>query len=53
LNKEGTTVVMVTHSRTDAGHARRVINVLDGHVVAEGLRPEGEANVRPFNSVAA
>lgn len=53
LNKEGTTVVMVTHSRTDAGHARRVINVLDGHVVAEGLRPEGEAPVRQFNSVAA
>lgn len=53
LNKEGTTVVMVTHSRSDAGHARRVINVLDGHVVAEGLRPESEETVRPFKSVAA
>ncbi|MGE4064493.1 MAG: ABC transporter ATP-binding protein [Rhodospirillaceae bacterium] len=53
LNKEGTTVVMVTHSRTDAGHARRVINVLDGHVVAEGLRPEGDVIARPFKSAAA
>jgi hypothetical protein len=42
---------MVTHSRTDAGHARRVINVLDGHVVAEGLRPEG--SVTAFASAAA
>jgi len=40
LNKEGTTVVMVTHSRVDAGHARRVINVLDGRVMAEGLKAE-------------
>ena len=38
LNREGTTVVMVTHSRVDAGHAKRVINLLDGHVMAEGLR---------------
>ncbi len=53
LNKEGTTVVMVTHSRTDAGHAGRVINILDGHVVAEGLRLEGDAVSRPFRSVAA
>ncbi|MCA0200415.1 MAG: ABC transporter ATP-binding protein [Proteobacteria bacterium] len=53
LNKEGTTVVMVTHSRTDAGHAGRVINVLDGRVVAEGLRPEGDVVSRPFKSVAA
>jgi len=53
LNKEGTTVVMVTHSRIDAGHARRVINVLDGHVVAEGLRPDGDVMTGPFRSVAA
>ena len=38
LNREGATIVMVTHSRTDAGHARRVINLLDGHVTAEGLK---------------
>ena len=38
LNREGTTIVMVTHSVTDAGRAKRVINLLDGHVMAEGLK---------------
>ena len=39
LNKEGTTIVMVTHSQRDAGFAGRVINLFDGQVVstAEGL----------------
>ena len=35
LNKEGTTVVMVTHSQHDAGYAGRVINLFDGQVVNE------------------
>ena len=35
LNKEGTTIVMVTHSQHDAGFADRVINLFDGQVVAE------------------
>lgn len=34
LNKEGTTIVMVTHSQRDAGFASRVINLLDGQIVA-------------------
>jgi putative ABC transport system ATP-binding protein len=38
LNREGTTIVMVTHSVHDARQARRVINLLDGHVMAEGLK---------------
>ncbi|MDD4848839.1 MAG: ABC transporter ATP-binding protein, partial [Bacteroidales bacterium] len=33
LNKEGTTIVMVTHSPKDAGYAQRVINLFDGHIV--------------------
>ena len=33
LNKEGTTVVMVTHSQHDAGYATRTINLYDGQVV--------------------
>ena len=32
LNKAGTTVVMVTHSRHDVGYAGRVINLFDGKV---------------------
>ena len=35
LNKEGTTIVMVTHSQPDAGFADRIINLFDGQVVAE------------------
>ena len=35
LNKEGTTVVMVTHSQHDAGYASRTINLFDGSVVSE------------------
>ena len=35
LHKEGTTIVMVTHSQHDAGFADRVINLFDGQVVTE------------------
>ena len=35
LNKEGTTIVMVTHSQHDAGYADRVIKLFDGKVVPE------------------
>ncbi len=35
LNREGTTIVMVTHSQHDAGFADRIINLFDGQVVPE------------------
>lgn len=35
LNKEGTTIIMVTHSQHDAEYAERVIHLFDGQVVAE------------------
>lgn len=35
LNKEGTTVVMVTHSQHDAGYAGRIINLFDGKLASE------------------
>jgi putative ABC transport system ATP-binding protein len=35
LNKEGTTIIMVTHSDRDAGYAHRIVNLFDGRVVAE------------------
>lgn len=34
LNKEGTTIIMVTHSQRDAGFAGRVINLFDGQIVS-------------------
>src|SRR5664279_3680198 len=35
LNHEGTTIIMVTHSKHDAGFAHRVVNLFDGQVVTE------------------
>jgi len=37
IAKEGTTVVMVTHSLTYAGYAQRTVKLLDGKVVSETL----------------
>ncbi|MEA1898800.1 MAG: ABC transporter ATP-binding protein [Bacteroidota bacterium] len=38
LNKDGTTIVMVTHSPTDAEYAHRIIQLFDGHIVTENIR---------------
>ena len=35
LNRQGTTVVIVTHSQRDAKYAHRVIHLLDGRIVSE------------------
>lgn len=35
LNKEGTTIVMVTHSMHDSKFAHRVVNLFDGEIVTE------------------
>lgn len=35
LNREGTTIIMVTHSQHDADFSHRVINLFDGHIVSE------------------
>ncbi len=35
LNKEGTTVIMVTHSQRDADFAHRTINLFDGMIISE------------------
>src|SRR5512143_1175820 len=34
LNKEGTTIIMVTHSDRDAGYAQRIVNLFDGQIVS-------------------
>ncbi|MEZ4806753.1 MAG: ABC transporter ATP-binding protein [Flavobacteriales bacterium] len=40
LNKAGTTVIIVTHSLRDAGHAQRTIKLLDGRVVEGEVSPQ-------------
>ena len=37
LNEAGTTVVMVTHSPSDAEYAHRIVNLFDGQIVTENL----------------
>jgi putative ABC transport system ATP-binding protein len=50
LNSEGRTIVMITHEHEVAAHAKRVIQVADGRIVAdmrqapvEGLPPQPES----------
>lgn len=38
LNKQGTTILMVTHSPAHAEYARRDISLFDGEVITENLR---------------
>jgi putative ABC transport system ATP-binding protein len=38
LNDEGATIVMVTHSPSHADQAKRVVNMLDGRIVASARR---------------
>jgi ABC-type lipoprotein export system ATPase subunit len=33
LNREGTTIVQVTHSEKNASYGKRIINLLDGHAI--------------------
>jgi putative ABC transport system ATP-binding protein len=43
LNDAGTTVVMVTHSPTDAEYAHRIVNLFDGQIVTENLNVKRHA----------
>ncbi len=40
LNKNGTTIIMVTHSQRDASYAQRVIRLFDGQIVTEDKATE-------------
>jgi putative ABC transport system ATP-binding protein len=42
LNREGTTIVMVTHSMHDADFAHRIVNLFDGQIITEVKKHMGE-----------
>jgi putative ABC transport system ATP-binding protein len=46
LNKEGTTIIMVTHSERDAGFSHRIVNLFDGKIITEEMK-------RHFESIEA
>ncbi|HKJ42959.1 MAG TPA: ABC transporter ATP-binding protein [Sunxiuqinia sp.] len=40
LNREGTTIVMVTHSLHDSEFAHRVVNLFDGQIITEEVKKQ-------------
>ncbi len=40
LNREGTTIVMVTHSLHDSEFAHRVVNLFDGQIITEEVKKD-------------
>lgn len=37
LNRQGTTIIIITHSQRDATYAHRIIRLLDGQIVSENI----------------
>lgn len=37
LNKDGTTIVMVTHSQSDAAYSRKIVHLFDGQIINENI----------------
>jgi ABC-type lipoprotein export system ATPase subunit len=44
LNREGTTIVQVTHSEANAAYGSRVIELRDGWLVGDTAHPEVAQN---------
>jgi putative ABC transport system ATP-binding protein len=42
LNKDGTTIIMVTHSVHDSEFAHRIVNLFDGKIITENMKREME-----------
>lgn len=45
LNRQGTTIVIVTHSQRDAAYAHRIIRLLDGKIIAENYHLQQEPHL--------
>ena len=42
LNKEGATIIIVTHSERDSGFAHRIVNLFDGRIITEEMKRQFE-----------
>jgi putative ABC transport system ATP-binding protein len=40
LNKNGTTIIMVTHSQRDAEYSHRIVRLFDGQIVTENIKEQ-------------
>src|SRR5207248_636972 len=49
LNQEGTTIVQVTHSESNAGYGTRTLQMRDGWLVGDTANPSLEANILAVN----
>ena len=45
LNEEGVTILMITHDRNIANHAKRVYNIIDGEISEEGKENDKESDI--------
>ena len=49
LNRQGTTIIIVTHSQRDATYAHRIIRLLDGQIVSENINRSLEKSTSSKN----
>lgn len=49
LNRQGTTIIIVTHSQRDATYAHRIIRLLDGQIVSENINRSFEKSTSSKN----
>jgi putative ABC transport system ATP-binding protein len=42
LNKEGRTIILVTHDKQVALHANRIVTIIDGEIISDALVPPSE-----------
>ncbi|MFN0137471.1 MAG: ABC transporter ATP-binding protein [Phycisphaerae bacterium] len=49
LNRQGVTIIIVTHEPSVARQARRIVHMRDGHIVSDG--PPSDTNVRTTTSL--
>ncbi|MEM1271123.1 MAG: ABC transporter ATP-binding protein [Bacteroidota bacterium] len=49
LNAAGTTIVMVTHSETDAAYSGRIVRLHDGQLIDAGLTPSSDGSSEAFD----
>lgn len=52
LNRGGNTIILITHSEDIAKHCKRLIRMLDGHVI-EDAAVAGQVEAKPVGRAAA